>query len=56
MIRPRWQGLHRAVRPNRWRRWDQLIAVAAALNLAWVIFDVSYIPLRNFWQIGRAHV
>ncbi|MDA0258043.1 MAG: hypothetical protein O2972_05070, partial [Cyanobacteria bacterium] len=49
MIRPRWQGLNRAVRPNHWRRWDQLIAMAAALNLVWVIFDVSYIPLRNFW-------
>ena len=49
MIRPRWQGLSRSPRWSSWRRWDQVIALLAAMNLAWVIFDVSYIPLRNFW-------
>ena len=49
MIRPRWQG--ETPNPQRWawRRWDQTIALIAAANLAWVIFDVSYLPLRNFW-------
>ena len=37
MIRPRWQGLHRAVRPNRWRRWDQVIAVTAAVVAAVIV-------------------
>ena len=49
MIRPRWQGLSRSHRWSSWRRWDQAIALLAATNLVWVIFDVSYIPLRNFW-------
>ena len=49
MIRPRWHGLSRSTRWSSWRRWDQAIALLAATNLAWVIFDVSYIPLRNFW-------
>ncbi|AII50131.1 hypothetical protein KR52_13455 [Synechococcus sp. KORDI-52] len=49
MIRPRWQAL----KPRRgllnWRRWDQAIAVIAAVNLTWVAIDLTYIPLRNFW-------
>ena len=49
MIRPRWQAL----KPHRgllsWRRWDQAIAVIAAVNLTWVAIDLTYIPLRNFW-------
>ena len=49
MIRPRWQAL----KPQRsllsWRRWDQAIAVIAAVNLTWVAIDLTYIPLRNFW-------
>ena len=45
MIRPRWQGLSRSPRWSSWRRWDQAIALLAATNLAWVIFDASYIPL-----------
>ena len=49
MIRPRWQGLNRSVGARGWRRWDQVIAVIAAANLGWVIFDVSYVPLRHFW-------
>ena len=49
MIRPRWQGLNHSVGARGWRRWDQLIAVIAAANFGWVIFDISYVPLRNFW-------
>ena len=28
---------------------DRAIATIAAVNLAWVVFDVTYVPLRNFW-------
>ena len=49
MIRPRWQGLNHSDRSIAWRRWDQLVALLAGLNLVWVLFDVSYIPLRSFW-------
>ena len=49
MIRPRWQGLPRQPQQRLWHRWDQAMALLAVTNLAWVLFDVSYIPLRNFW-------
>ena len=49
MIRPRWQAGSPNSQQRAWHRWDQVIAVVAATNLAWVIFDVTYIPLRNFW-------
>ncbi len=49
MIRPRWQGLKHRNRNLSWRRWDQFVALVAGLNLVWVLFDVSYVPLRSFW-------
>jgi hypothetical protein len=49
MIRPRWQRFNRSGPLLVWRRWDQAIALIAALNLAWVIFDLSYVALRSFW-------
>ena len=49
MIRPRWQGLQARQRARAWKRWDQVVAVIAAMNLIWVLLDLSYIPLRNFW-------
>ena len=49
MIRPRWQGLRPQQNAVAWRRWDRLVAIIATLNLAWVLVDLSYIPLRNFW-------
>ena len=49
MVRPRWQGSQATSAGRFWRRWDQTVALIAAANLIWVLFDVSYIPLRNFW-------
>jgi hypothetical protein len=49
MIRPRWQGLKPQQNAVAWRRWDRMVAIVATLNLAWVLVDLSYIPLRNFW-------
>ena len=49
MIRPRWQGLKPSQGILSWRRWDQAVALLAAVNLAWVAVDLTYIPLRNFW-------
>ena len=49
MIRPRWQALKPQHGLLSWRRWDQAIAVIAAVNLTWVAIDLTYIPLRNFW-------
>ncbi|HGY5550657.1 MAG: hypothetical protein AB8A37_07180 [Prochlorococcus sp.] len=49
MVRPRWQGLKPSTSGKFWRRWDQALALIAAANLSWIIFDISYVPLRNFW-------
>ena len=49
MIRPRWQGLTRDRRARTWQLWDRSIAILAAINLGWVLFDLSYLPLRSFW-------
>ena len=49
MVRPRWQGVKPSASRRFWLGWDRLVAGIAALNLAWVVFDVTYVPLRNFW-------
>ena len=49
MVRPRWQGLKPSPSRKFWQRWDQVLALIAATNLSWILFDVTYIPLRNFW-------
>lgn len=49
MVRPRWQGLQTTAAGRFWHRWDQAVALMAAVNLAWVLFDVTYVPLRSFW-------
>ena len=49
MVRPRWQEVQATTTDRFWHRWDQAVALLAAANLAWVLFDVTYIPLRNFW-------
>jgi hypothetical protein len=49
MARPRW---HQALpRPgNRLgRNWDRFVAIWATINLLWVGFDLTYVPLRTFW-------
>lgn len=53
MVRPRW------LKARNWRNqlqirplghgWDQFVAIWASINLLLVVFDVSYVPLRNFW-------
>ena len=48
MIRPRWQGLPRSPHQQAWHRWDRGVALIA-VRTAWVVFDITYIPLRNFW-------
>jgi hypothetical protein len=49
MARPRWQDqVSQASGP--WSRgWDRFVAVWASVNLLWVAFDISYVPLRTFW-------
>ncbi|MFZ9270227.1 MAG: hypothetical protein ACO23C_03170 [Prochlorococcaceae cyanobacterium] len=49
MVRPRWQALRRLDRSRAGRRWDRFVAIWASLNLLWVAFDLTYVPLRSFW-------
>ncbi|MEL6579426.1 MAG: hypothetical protein AAFQ14_06725 [Cyanobacteria bacterium J06621_12] len=41
----------RRYRPNLW--FEKLMALIAVLNLAIVAFDLSYVPLRDFWLSGQ---
>lgn len=38
-------------RPNLW--FERVLAIVALANLGLVLFDLSYIPLRNFWLLGK---
>ena len=38
-------------RPNLW--FERIMAIIATLNLLLVIFDLSYVPLRDFWLNGQ---
>ncbi|NQV10300.1 MAG: hypothetical protein HQ527_03900 [Cyanobacteria bacterium] len=49
MARPRWQTLRTNGEGLLARRWDQFVALWASLNLLWICFDISYVPLRTFW-------
>ena len=48
MVRPRWFSTQRAASPSFWRHWDRAVALWAGVNLVWVLFDISYLPLRTF--------
>ena len=49
MARPRWHQTPASPSSGLGRRWDRFVALWAALNLLWVAFDITYIPLRTFW-------
>ena len=48
MVRPYWFSSQR-VPASAWQHWDRFVALWASFNLAWVVFDISYLPLRTFW-------
>ena len=41
-------------RPNLWL--ERLITLVAVINLVIVAFDLSYVPLRDFWLSGRVTI
>jgi len=49
MVRPRWLSTQRVTASRLWLHWDRAVALWATLNLVWVLFDITYIPLRTFW-------
>ena len=56
MARPRWLKTSPVGQPGRGQRsWDRFVAVWASLNLLWVGFDLSYVPLRTFWLQRNLH-
>ena len=50
MARPRWQRTLPISSSRLSLGWDRFVALWAAVNLAWVGFDLTYVPLRTFWQ------
>lgn len=56
MARPRWLKPSPTGQPDRGQRnWDRFVAVWASLNLVWVAFDLTYVPLRTFWLQRNLH-
>ena len=49
MVRPRWLSAQRVTASRLWQHWDRGVALWAGMNLALVLFDITYIPLRTFW-------
>jgi hypothetical protein len=49
MARPRWHALRSPSRGALGVGWDRFVAIWASLNLLWVAFDLTYVPLRSFW-------
>jgi len=49
MVRPRWLSAQKVSTPGFWRHWDRAVALWAGVNLLWVAFDITYVPLRTFW-------
>ena len=49
MVRPRWLSPPRVLPGRGWRHWDRFVALWARVNLLWVGFDLTYVPLRTFW-------
>lgn len=49
MARPRWHVPAPRERSRVSLAWDRFVALWALVNLLWVVFDLSYIPLRTFW-------
>lgn len=44
-------------RPPKISLWiEQALAIIAALNLCLVVFDLSYVSMRNFWLQGRVRL
>lgn len=56
MARPRWLKPSPTGQPDRGQRnWDRFVAIWASLNLLWVAFDLTYVPLRTFWLQRNLH-
>ena len=49
MARPRWTTVRHPQRSALGLSWDRFVAVWASLNLLWVAFDLTYVPMRSFW-------
>lgn len=55
MTRPRWHRIVPTGPGQGQRTWDRFVAVWAGVNLLWVAFDLSYVPLRTFWLQRNLH-
>ncbi|MFO7629510.1 MAG: hypothetical protein R6W06_08340, partial [Prochlorococcaceae cyanobacterium] len=55
MARPRWTAPLTRRRSSLALGWDRFVALWATLNLLWVAFDITYVPLRTFWLQRRLY-
>ncbi len=49
MAIPRWQEVKKISNYTFLIQWEKLIAFLAIINLGWIVFDISYLPLRSIW-------
>ncbi len=49
MAIPRWQEGRKMSNKTFLFHWEKVIAFLAIINLSWILFDISYLPLRSFW-------
>ena len=58
MARPRWHANLPALPTGSLvaRTWERAVALWATVNLALVVFDITYLPLRNFWKLRQLTV
>ncbi len=54
LVKPRLQRSIKSVRSRLW--FEKIMAILVLINFFLVLFNYSYIPLRDFWLEGRAQV
>ncbi|MFN7678420.1 MAG: hypothetical protein ACK5QW_07480 [Cyanobacteriota bacterium] len=55
MARPRWHEALSQPSGRFWKGWDRFVALWAAVNLGWVVVDLTYVPMRAFWLQRAVH-
>jgi hypothetical protein len=54
LVKPKFTTTVKKQRPNLW--FEKIMAIIAVVNLLLVIFDLSYVPLRDFWLHGQVRL
>jgi hypothetical protein len=54
LVKPKFTTTVKKQRRNLW--FEKIMAIIAVVNLLLVIFDLSYVPLRDFWLHGQVRL